>query len=52
MRTFVTGFEPFGGFEVNSSEFVVTSLAARNEPGVITAVLPTSLCYNVLIGGI
>jgi pyroglutamyl-peptidase len=42
MRTLVTGFEPFGGFEVNSSELVVTALAARNEPGVITAVLPTS----------
>ena len=37
MRTLVTGFEPFGGFEVNSSELVVTALAARNEPGVIRA---------------
>jgi pyroglutamyl-peptidase len=42
MTTLVTGFEPFGGFKVNSSELVVTALAAGNEPGVITALLPTS----------
>jgi pyroglutamyl-peptidase len=42
MRTLVTGFEPFGGLRANSSELVVTALAASGEPGVITAVLPTS----------
>lgn len=42
MTTLVTGFEPFGGSKVNSSELVVTALAALGELGVITAVLPTS----------
>lgn len=42
MTTLVTGFEPFGGSSTNSSELVVTALAAVDEPGVITAVLPTS----------
>src|SRR5262245_50053997 len=42
MTTLVTGFDAFGGVAVNSSELVVTALAARAEPGVITAVLPTS----------
>ena len=42
MTTLVTGFEPFGGSNVNSSELVVTALAALGERGVITAVLPTS----------
>jgi pyroglutamyl-peptidase len=42
MTTLVTGFEPFGGLAANSSELVVTALAASAEPGVITAVLPTS----------
>ncbi|MFA5111411.1 MAG: pyroglutamyl-peptidase I [Desulfobaccales bacterium] len=42
IRALVTGFEPFGGAKVNSSELVVTMLDALEEPGVITAVLPTS----------
>lgn len=44
MTTLVTGFEPFGGFKVNSSERVVTTLAALEDAGVITAILPTSYC--------
>ena len=36
----VTGFEPFGGLQVNTSESVVKSLAASDR--VVTAVLPTS----------
>jgi pyroglutamyl-peptidase len=42
MTTLVTGFEPFGGSRTNSSELVVTALGALGEPGIITAVLPTS----------
>jgi pyroglutamyl-peptidase len=42
MTTLVTGFESFGGSRTNSSELVVTALGALGEPGVITAVLPTS----------
>ena len=42
MTTLVTGFEPFGGSKVNSSELVVTALDYLGEPGVITEVLPTS----------
>ena len=38
----VTGFEPFGGSTVNSSELVVNALSAARLPGVVTAVLPTS----------
>jgi pyroglutamyl-peptidase len=44
MTTLVTGFEPFGGSKVNTSELVVTSLAAVKERDVVTAVLPTSYC--------
>lgn len=42
MTSLITGFEPFGGSRMNSSEVVVTALAAAGEPGVITAVMPTS----------
>lgn len=42
MTTLVTGFEPFGGSRVNSSELVVTALADRGKHGLITAILPTS----------
>jgi pyroglutamyl-peptidase len=42
MTTLVTGFEPFGGSKVNSSELVVAALDYLEEPGVITEVLPTS----------
>lgn len=42
ITTLVTGFEPFGESRVNSSELVVTALDALEEPGVITAILPTS----------
>ncbi len=42
MTMLVTGFEPFGGSRVNSSELVVTALDSPGKPGVITAVLPTS----------
>ncbi|HSB69264.1 MAG TPA: pyroglutamyl-peptidase I [Candidatus Methylomirabilis sp.] len=42
MTTLVTGFEPFGGSRTNSSELVVTAMGAMGEPGVITAILPTS----------
>jgi pyroglutamyl-peptidase len=42
MTTLVTGFEPFGGSKVNSSELVVNALDALAEPNVITAVLPTT----------
>jgi pyroglutamyl-peptidase len=42
MTTLVTGFEPFGGLKANASELVVRALATWAEPGVITAVLPTS----------
>jgi pyroglutamyl-peptidase len=42
VTTLVTGFEPFGGSNVNSSELIVTALATLGERGVITAVLPTS----------
>lgn len=40
--TLVTGFEAFGGSEVNSSELVVRALEELRFPGVATAVLPTS----------
>ncbi len=42
MTTLVTGFEPFGGASRNTSELVVTALAAPGEAGILTAVLPTS----------
>ena len=42
MTTVVTGFEPFGGAGSNASELVVTALAASEDPGLATAVLPTS----------
>jgi pyroglutamyl-peptidase len=42
ITTLVTGFDPFGESRVNSSELVVTMLDTLQEPGVITAVLPTS----------
>ena len=42
MATVVTGFEPFGGAGSNASELVVTALAASEDPGLATAVLPTS----------
>lgn len=38
----VTGFEPFGGSQVNSSEMVIASIEALGLPGIATAVLPTS----------
>ena len=34
MIKLVTGFEPFGASKVNTSELVVTTLAALGEPGV------------------
>ncbi len=42
MITLVTGFEPFGGRKANSSELVIGALAVPGQPGVVTAVLPTS----------
>ncbi|HEV8389030.1 MAG TPA: hypothetical protein VGQ35_04260 [Dongiaceae bacterium] len=42
MTTLVTGFEPFGGSRVNPSELIAAGLAAREEAGVVAAVLPTS----------
>lgn len=42
MTTLVTGFEPFGGSQANSSELLVTALDYIGEPGVVTEVLPTS----------
>jgi pyroglutamyl-peptidase len=42
MTTLITGFEPFGGSSVNSSQLVVTALDALHEPAVVTDVLPTS----------
>ncbi len=42
MTTLVTGFEPFGGSKVNSSELVVKALDSLGQPNVVTAVLPTS----------
>ena len=42
MTTLVTGFDPFGESKLNASELVVTALAALNEPGLVTAILPTS----------
>ena len=42
MTTLVTGFDPFGEAELNASELVVTALSDLNDPGVVTAILPTS----------
>jgi pyroglutamyl-peptidase len=38
----VTGFEPFGGSDVNASQLLVSALAQAREPGLVAAVLPTS----------
>lgn len=42
MTALVTGFDPFGEASLNASELVVTALARLNDPGVATAILPTS----------
>jgi pyroglutamyl-peptidase len=42
MSALVTGFEPFGGAELNASEQLIVELRARNVPGLSTQVLPTS----------
>ena len=42
MTTLVTGFEPFGDSDINSSELVVTALDYLEVPEIVTAVLPTS----------
>jgi pyroglutamyl-peptidase len=42
MTVLVTGFEPFGGADVNPSELLVRALAARGEAGLVAEVLPTS----------
>lgn len=41
-KILVTGFEPYGGASFNPSEFIVKELAALKEPGVVTALIPTS----------
>ncbi len=43
-RVLVTGFEPFGGADVNPSELLVQALAAAPPAGIelVTAVLPVS----------
>lgn len=42
MTALVTGFDPFGEAKLNASELVVAALSALDEPGVVTAILPTS----------
>ena len=47
MRALVTGFEPFGGADVNASQRLVDALAAEPPAGVelATAVLPVSWAH-------
>jgi pyroglutamyl-peptidase len=40
--TLLTGFGPFPGSPVNTSQLVVEAIEARQHAGVVTAVLPTS----------
>jgi pyroglutamyl-peptidase len=43
MSVLVQGFGPFGGFNANPSELLVRELAGRDDPDLVTAVLPVSL---------
>ena len=43
MSTLVQGFGPFGGLDVNPSELLVRDLAGRDDPELVTEVLPVSL---------
>jgi pyroglutamyl-peptidase len=43
MSVLVQGFGPFGGFTANPSELLVQELAGREDPDLVTAVLPVSL---------
>ena len=43
-KILITGFEPYGGLVFNPTEFILDKLAAYQDTGVETAVLPTS--YN------
>ena len=49
----VTGYEPFGGRDVNPSQQIVEALARRDVPGVTlhTAVLPVEydVCVDVVL---
>lgn len=41
-KILITGFEPYAGASFNPSELIVKELAAFKEPGVVTALIPTS----------
>jgi pyroglutamyl-peptidase len=43
VSTLVQGFGPFGGLDVNPSELLVRDLAGRDDPELVTEVLPVSL---------
>lgn len=43
MSVLVQGFGPFGGLDVNPSELLVRDLAGRDDPELVTEVLPVSL---------
>ena len=43
-KILITGFEPYGGLVFNPTEFILDELAAYQDTGVETALLPTS--YN------
>lgn len=43
MLALVQGFGPFGGFTANPSELLVRDLADRDDPDIVTAVLPVSV---------
>jgi pyrrolidone-carboxylate peptidase len=48
MKILLTGFEPFGGLEINPSQLIVREIAQRTASAgrheLVTEVLPTAIC--------